>query len=100
MPFLKDLREKFSIEPMFLETLTSFLISTINPSTSFDESINAMPFSEPRTKNCRGKGIGIHVIFCDNGGSHRTSCGRVFGFGIDNMMMAFSVLFKIFLVVS
>ena len=50
MPFLKDLREKFSIEPMFLETLTSFLISTINPSTSFNESSNAMPFSEPRTK--------------------------------------------------
>ena len=50
MPFLKDLREKISIEPMFLETLTSFLISTINPSTSFNESSNAMPFSEPRTK--------------------------------------------------
>ena len=50
MLFLKDLREKFSIEPMFLEKLTSFLISTINPSTSFNESSNAMPFSEPRTK--------------------------------------------------
>ena len=50
MLFLKDLREKFSIEPMFLETLTSFLISIINLSTSFNESSNAMPFSEPRTK--------------------------------------------------
>ena len=47
---MKDLREKFSIEPMFLETLASFLISTINPSASFNESIKAMFFSEPRAK--------------------------------------------------
>ena len=50
MLFLKDLREKFSIKPMFLETRTFFLISTINPSTSFNKSNNAMPFFEPRTK--------------------------------------------------
>ena len=50
MRFLKDLREKISIEPIFLETLTSFLISPINPSASFNESSKAMSFSEPRTK--------------------------------------------------
>ena len=50
MRFLKDLRAKFSIEAMFLETLNSSLLFTINPSTSFNELSNAMPFSEPRMK--------------------------------------------------
>ena len=60
---MKDLREIFSIEPMFLETLTSFLISTINPSTSFDESINAMPFSEPRTNIAVERAWGSMIFF-------------------------------------
>jgi hypothetical protein len=65
---------------MLLETLTSFLIFTINPSISFHESNNAMPFSEPKTK--------IDV--------ERASASI---FGIENMMIALFILLKIFLVV-
>jgi hypothetical protein len=50
MLFLKDLREKSSIKSMFLEILVSPSIFTINPSISFSESSNAMPFSGARTK--------------------------------------------------
>jgi hypothetical protein len=63
MPFLKGLREKFSIEPMFLETLISLLISIINPSTSFNESSNAMPFYEPRTKIAVEKASASMIFF-------------------------------------